>query len=279
MVALALGVMPLAAQAGPTDDLKKAVEFDDGYTAQKVLAKGADPNATDRHGSPLLVAALREGSLKAARALVTAPNIDFDKQNAAGETALMLACLQGQMDLVRIMVEQRKVEVNKTGWTPLHYAATNGHTEIVRLLLDHSAYVDAESPNGTTPLMMAARGGHAETIKLLLDEGADMRIRNQQGMTVIDFAQRYSQPEVAQGLRSRWQKLYPDQAVPGDGAAPAAGQAAAPAPAPAATAAPKPAAPAATAPAAAPAAPSRGADGISAPTGTESGGPGGGVGG
>ncbi|MGN5479743.1 hypothetical protein ACTMU2_31395 [Cupriavidus basilensis] len=45
-------------------------------------------------------------------------------------------------------------------------------------------------------------------MKLLLDEGADMRLKNQQGMTVIDFAERYNQPEIANGLKSRW-RSYP----------------------------------------------------------------------
>lgn len=212
---------PAIALAGPTDDLRKAVEFDDGYAVTKLLARGADPNVTDRNGNPLLVAALRDGSLKAARALMDAKSIDFDKPNRAGETALMMACLQGRMDLVRVMVEDREVELNKTGWTPLHYAATNGHYDIVKLLLDHSAYVDAESPNGTTPLMMAARGGHIEVVKLLLDEGADMRMRNQQGMTAIDFADRYDHANIAEGLRSRWGKVYPQTPVPAPARPPA----------------------------------------------------------
>ncbi len=197
------------AAAAPADDLRKAVEFDDGNTVQKLVARGVDPNLKDRKGDPLLVQALREKSLKAARALINARNIDFDQTNAAGETALMMASLQGELDMVKLMVDDKEVEINKTGWTPLHYAATNGHIEVVKFLLERSAYVDPESPNGTTPLMMAARGGHAEIIKVLLEEGgADMRMRNQQGMTVIDFAEQYNQPEIAAGLRSRWQKVY-----------------------------------------------------------------------
>ncbi len=214
MLAAALTGGALPVLAAPADDLRLAVELDNGYEVRKLLSRGVDPNATDRRGDPLLVAALREKSLKAAEALIQAKNLDFDKPNAAGETALMMACLQGQLDMVKLMVE-RQVEINKTGWTPLHYAATNGHLEIVRYLLDQSAYVDAESPNGTTPLMMATRGGHIETVKLLLDEGADLRIRNQQGMTAIDFADRYNQPEIAQGLRSRWQKQFPDTPMDG----------------------------------------------------------------
>ena len=171
LAAVAAMLVGAAAWAAPVDDMRHAVEFDDVKAAQKMLARGVDPNLVDAKGNPMLVVALREKSLKVAEALIRAKDIDFDKTNAAGETPLMMASLQNE--------------------------------------LDHAAYIDAESPNGTTPLMMAARGGHIETVKLLLDEGADMRLKNQQGMTVIDFAERYHQKEIAQGLKSRWQKLYP----------------------------------------------------------------------
>lgn len=194
--------------AAPADDMRKAVEFDDGNTVQKLLSRGVDPNIVDSRGNPMLVVALREKSTKAATVLIKAKNIDFDKTNPAGENALMMASLQGELDMVKLMVDGMDAEVNKKGWAPLHYAATNGHNDVVKYLVDHAAYIDAESPNGTTPIMMAARGGHIETVKLLLDEGADMRLKNQQGMTVIDFAEQYNQKEIADGLKSRWQKLY-----------------------------------------------------------------------
>jgi ankyrin repeat protein len=85
----------------------------------------------------------------------------------------------------------RDADVNKTGWTPLHYAASAGspaHTQIIALLLENHAYIDAESPNKTTPLMMAAHYGSAGVVKLLLEEGADPLLKNQQGLTAIDFA-------------------------------------------------------------------------------------------
>ena len=40
-----------------------------------------------------------------------------------------------------------------------------------------------------------------------------MRLKNQQGMTVIDFAERYNQAEIANGLKSRWQKMYPQTPI------------------------------------------------------------------
>ena len=78
--------------------------------------------------------------------------------------------------------------MNQAGWTPLHYAATKGHIEMMRLMIDNSAYLDAESPNGTTPLMMAAHYGTPMAVKLLLEEGADPRIKNKLGLSAWDFS-------------------------------------------------------------------------------------------
>jgi ankyrin repeat protein len=77
----------------------------------------------------------------------------------------------------------------------LHYAATSGNAHVVQLLLDHYAYIDAESPNGSTPLMMAAMYGSAEAVKVLLDGGADASVKNAAGLTALDFAQKAGHEE------------------------------------------------------------------------------------
>ena len=93
---------------------------------------------------------------------------------------------------------QRGADVVKPGWAPLHYAATGGHLAIMDLLLEHYAFIDAESPNGTTPLMMAAGYGTPAAVKLLLDAGADTAMKNHQGLSAMDFAFRYNRPDAAE---------------------------------------------------------------------------------
>jgi ankyrin repeat protein len=90
---------------------------------------------------------------------------------------------------------KKGADVNKTGWTPLHYAATKGQVEVIKLLLENYAYIDAESPNGSTPLMMASMYGSPQAVKLLLDEGADPLLKNQIGLTALQFAQRGNRPD------------------------------------------------------------------------------------
>ncbi|MHC5542311.1 ankyrin repeat domain-containing protein [Singulisphaera rosea] len=60
-----------------------------------------------------------------------------------------------------------------SGSQPIHHAARNGDTEIVRLLIDHGAEIKSESTRGHTVLYCAGGHGHLETVRLLLDEGAE----------------------------------------------------------------------------------------------------------
>ena len=110
----------------------------------------------------------------------------------------MLAALHGQLDIAKKLMA-RDADVNKPGWTPLHYAAMNKHMDVIALLLEHHAYIDAESPNATTPLMMAARYGTPQAVKLLLEAGADPALLNAQGLSALDFA-RHAHRKDAQEL-------------------------------------------------------------------------------
>jgi uncharacterized protein len=206
--------------AASIDSLVKSVKFDDDKAVAKDIADGMDPNATDDQGMPLLVLAAREKSDKVAAVLLDNPKTKIAAEDRAGENALMLASLNGDMDLVKLLIT-KGAEVNKKGWTPLHYAAANGNDDIAKLLLGYSAYVDAQSPNGTTPLMMAARGDHISTLKLLLDNGADINAKNQIGMNALDFAKQYKAPDAIKGLSARMaQSGSPsgDTAAPQNGA-------------------------------------------------------------
>jgi ankyrin repeat protein len=186
-----------AAHAGSFDDFFTAIKRDDPDTIKALLRRGFDANTPDLAGQTGLFLALREPSLKVAQVLIEWPKTTVESRNQKDESPLMIAAINGQLDICQKLIT-RGADVNKTGWTPLHYAASRGHTEVIKLLLENYAYIDAESPNKTTPLMMAASYSTPETVQLLLDEGADPTLRNQLGLTAIDFAQRAGKGDAAE---------------------------------------------------------------------------------
>lgn len=206
-----------AAQAGSFEDFFRAVRGDNASGVRTLLNRGFDPNTRDENGQTGLMLALREPSPKVVQVLMESPQLNVDLANAKDETPLMLASIKGQQDLV-VQLLKRDAAVNKTGWAPLHYAASSGQLSIMKLLLENHAFIDAQSPNGTTPLMMAAMYGSNDAVKLLLAEGADTAMKNQLGMTAVDFAVKANRAESAELIKAAGDaKANAVKAVPKDG--------------------------------------------------------------
>ena len=174
-------------KAGAFDDFFKAIVFDQVPVVGNLIHRGMDPNTPTEKGEPALVFAVRSGAPKTVAFLLKQPGIQLDATNIADETALMLAANANDLASANLLIEAG-ASVNRPHWTPLHYAASKGHTEMMRLLIENDAYIDAESPNGTTPLMMAAYYATPKAVKLMLEEGADPSLQNKDGQTALDMA-------------------------------------------------------------------------------------------
>ena len=193
------------------DDLFTAVSIDNLRDVRRILQGHLiDAKVLDPRGDTILIAAIRADATKVAGYLIADSGTDIEATNAVGESALMIAAYRKHKELVEQLVA-RGAEVNRTGWTPLHYAASVGASDIVDLLLDNAAYIDAESPNQTTPLMMAARGGFAMLCHRLIDAGADPTPINQRDLSAADFARRANDRELAAWLDGQvvaWRAKY-----------------------------------------------------------------------
>lgn len=191
LVLVSFSLFSQLTRAGSYEDYFKAIPLDDVRTVTQLLQRGFDPNTISPKGLHGLFLAVQTDALKTASVLIHWPKTQIEWRSEKDESPLMLASIKGHVELVHQLIA-KDADVNKTGWTPLHYAASGAKPQIIHILLEHSAYIDAESPNGSTPLMMAAMYGNAECVKILLDAGADPTLKNQLGLSASDFARQAS---------------------------------------------------------------------------------------
>ena len=160
-----------------------------------LLKAGADPNFKNIDGETPLLAAARSGKVDAAKALLDAGADINAKEGWGGQSAIMWASSQSQPDMVKflaskgadlnahgkanqwerkIIQEPRPKDMNKGGFTALHYAAREGCSACVANLLAAGADPDSEDPDRETPLLLALQNMHFDTSAVLVKGGADL---------------------------------------------------------------------------------------------------------
>jgi len=158
-----------------------------------LLAHGAAVDAPDTDGwTALFLAAVRQQTavvkqLLAAGAAATAMcnsgrtliHCLISNQCAAGPSADAAQSAEGgphaRGEIMQLLIDSG-ADVNAKdpiGWTPLHDAAACGNTAAAALLLAHGADVRAADMNGMSILYGAARNGHVDMVQMLLDAGAE----------------------------------------------------------------------------------------------------------
>jgi hypothetical protein len=108
-----------------------------------------------------------------------------------GRTQLHHCAENGLTSSVKRLLSIRNINVNVKDlyeWTPLHYAARNGHIEIIRLLLQNGAVVNAKNNCGSTPLHWAASHGHVDILHLLVENGANLEAQDNGGSRALHDA-------------------------------------------------------------------------------------------
>ncbi len=80
--------------------------------------------------------------------------------------------------------------------SPLILAAKNGHTEIVKILIEHKANVNTQNISHTTPLMSAVTFGDYETTKILLEHSAQTELTDYQNNTALHIAAAHNRTDI-----------------------------------------------------------------------------------
>lgn len=204
-------------------------------TVKLLIESGADKNYTHPESTPMLQLAIYNGYLEIAEYLIQAgidlestfksnytpfyvavwknhisiANILLEKgavtqcRGGSGVTALHQCAGHGQLELLRRLLEDIDVNVDvKTNdkWTPLHFAAEEGHLAAVKELLLAKADINAQTSHGITPLYLAAREGHVDVVKYLLMKRADPNQKSKYGWGSLETGSRNGKYEVVDAL-------------------------------------------------------------------------------
>lgn len=112
------------------------------------------------------------------------------------ETPVHYCCQSGNTNVLaeiqsHLEPQECQMAYNKPAknlWTPLFYAAYQGHPDIIRMLLNQSTRVDVFDENGEAPLHVAVERGKEEVVDILLQHDAFVNVRNKLGMTPLHLA-------------------------------------------------------------------------------------------
>ncbi|NKB33009.1 MAG: hypothetical protein GKR91_07930 [Pseudomonadales bacterium] len=189
--------------------------------ARLLLETGADVNAHNELGATPMWLAARNGSVAMLELLLDAganPNIPLQM----GETPLMSAARSGAMDSIALLLA-RGAEVNaaeqEKSQTALMWAVAQSHSEVVQLLIDNGANLNARSSvwyqlentagntnpsgnfnmahGGSSPIMFAARVGDIDTARVLLEAGANVNDTAASGVSALTQAAHSGHEELA----------------------------------------------------------------------------------
>ncbi|XP_020297140.1 uncharacterized protein LOC109861755 isoform X2 [Pseudomyrmex gracilis] len=141
-------------------------------------------------GYALLCDAIRKKHTQVIKLLLTNGSKVNGNTDKFDNTPLHFAVLNGDIEIVKMLLD-RRANVNATTWqgtTPLHYAIENKKIEIAELLLNHGANVNASTKNGNTPLFLAVKRGHVDAVKMLMDRGSNVNAETWNGTTLLHYA-------------------------------------------------------------------------------------------
>lgn len=166
-----------------------------------LLANGANTQVADADGNTPLHHAMRSTDAAVAALLLDA-GADKEAVNKESFTPLALACQAANWRVARYMLE-RKAKVEPALAEPVLIAASGAEDDEigVRLLHKHKAKIDVRGRQQRTALMVAAQAGLVEVVSVLLELGAQINAQDQTGLSAYILAAQAGEIDVLKKLQ------------------------------------------------------------------------------
>ena len=169
---------------------------------KSLVDAGADIEARNSLGrSPLLVAC-ENGNFAKVKMLVEA-GASVRATDKKKETCLTLAAHHGHTETVRYLVGLPEVDVDQPGrdrYTALHSAVIEGHSDVVQVLIDAGADIEAKDYDRRSPLLVASALGNLGIVKMLFEAGAGVCVTHMDSDTCLTLAAHHGHTETVRYL-------------------------------------------------------------------------------
>ncbi|MCK4719365.1 ankyrin repeat domain-containing protein, partial [bacterium] len=168
-----------------------------------LLEAGADPDAGFRQYRSPLINACGRGDAEMFELLIEA-GADVNRHDHNGITPLIIASKFNFPVLVSRLIElgaDVHVASDEYYQTALTAAAARNNTQVMGMLLDAGAGIEALDYENWTPLMFAISWGQEDAVRLLIDRGANVHAKDIYGRSTIDIANNAARWNIAQILR------------------------------------------------------------------------------
>ena len=172
----------------------------DVAAVEKALKELQDPNVCD--GVTALVGAAGEGYVHVVQLLLEAKAHTEWQDEENRMTALHYAVEASRLNVIRLLLELgADIEAaTSDGCRALHLASLEGEVEVVRLLLDAGADKECKDLHGLRPLHLAAREGHVGVINILLRYGVEKTPLENGGHTPAQLAHVHGMASEVHGI-------------------------------------------------------------------------------
>ena len=152
-----------------------------------LITKGASVRSRDKDGRGVVHYAVL-GTRSESALLLLSKGAAVDARDQKNWTPLYLASVNNLPSMVEVLVN-RGANVNpKVGPSPLVGAVSDGHTRVVRVLLEKKVLVHGPPNAATTPLHLAAEKGYPDIVRLLLEKNATPDRKDSKGKTPLYYA-------------------------------------------------------------------------------------------